>query len=1003
MIYDDYIAYADEYRARYGENTVVLMQVGDFFELYGVQNETDMMGADMYTIGDICNLTVTRKNKSILENSRSNPLMAGFPLHALSKHSQALLDHGYTVVIIRQVTPPPNVRREVTEILSPSTTATPHNQDSNYLLVYQWERYPNGAVCVGIAGADVSTGHTFAYEVASSAADPMRAYDEAFRMLQAYQPREVVLCGDGDTHYIETLLASSAVNSRVMHKRWGRNGDVCKVAYQNEVLAKTYGDGVRSMLSPIERVGLDKYDASRAAFVWMIRFIWDHNELVVKRLRLPEIIHDERYLTLEYNSAVQLNVLGFMPGEKPLISLLNKCCTAPGSREFKRRLLAPLVECEAIRTRYDRVEHLLSTKAVNQIRKGLKHVVDIERLVRRMQLGTLSPIDWHLLHGSFQFVKGIAEYDGCATIIETIGAMERSYMATLLVEECAKYTLADVKGSVFQRGVHTEIDDMTDEITAGFAALTDIADRITSLGDADACLCRLDSNERDGYFLQITRKRWDTAGQRGWPQHAYVAKPISAGSSVLRLHDAVIEDASDRILKAQRNVATIVVQKFKEYVESFLATWEPALRQVIEYVVDVDVAANNAFIAAEFGYCRPILDESAAASYLEFADIRHPIIEQLTTSVEYVKNDVHLRSTGMLLYGINASGKSSLMKAVGLNIIMAQAGMYVAATKLVFSPFRHVFTRITSMDNIYRGMSTFVVEMAELRNILQRCDARSLVLGDELCAGTESVSAIAIVSAGIDVLVQKRCCFIFATHLHEIEECDGVSVCHMHIRADPDTGKITYDRKLVPGRGSPLYGLEVCESLGMPREFLDRAHVVRKRVQGVAADVVAPHWSRYNKEVCVDMCKVCGTRPAEETHHISPQESASEDGFVAPGTRVHRRSNLVPLCRECHVREHHGNLRIQGYVQTSDGIQLAFEERPRARAAPPPTTFEDVVRELGKKYEYDVATAQWYTRSPRRRCKVDTVVNVAHKTYKYKLTEDERHRLPAELASSAYT
>jgi DNA mismatch repair protein MutS len=971
MIYDDYIQYCDQYRELYGEKTVVLIQVGDFFELYGIQNDTETCGADMYTIGDICNLTVTRKNKSILENSRANPLMAGFPLHAVSKHTQTLLDNGYTIVLVRQVTPPPNVRREVTEILSPSTTMTPAKPDNNFLIVCHWEKYPNGTYSLGVAGADISTGYTFAYENATA------PFDEVVRIVQTYAPREIVFSGATD---VQINIAQN------IH----RITKPMKPSYIAEVLRKVYGQ--QGMLDPIEEIGLDRYDAARTAFVALILFLYEHNELIIARLQRPDILETRDFLTLEYNSAVQLNVIGCLPGDKPLISLLNKCSTAIGSREFKRRLLTPLADPSAIQTRYDRIDHIINSRAVLQIRKALKNVGDIERMLRRMELGTLSPIDWFAFHTSLEYVKTAAEYDD-SLIANHINNIQRSYINILSIEECSKYTLADIKGSVFHHGIFPDVDALAESVAQSFARLDDIANNING---------RIDSNERDGYFLQVTKKRWETAVLNGLDAKKYVTRPISTGSSVLRVQNTEIEKCSETILNGQRRIGLLVTTRYKEFMERFVVQTAEDVRSIVTYVADLDVAANNAFIATEYGYSRPIINVSATSSYIDVKEIRHPIIELLSTEVEYVKNDVHLDCSGMLLYGINASGKSSLMKAIGINLIMAQAGMFVAATRMDYAPYHHVFTRITSGDNIYRGMSTFVVEMAELRNILMRCDDRSLVLGDELCAGTESVSAIAIVSAGIDALVKKRSSFIFATHLHEIND-DRVAIYHMHIETDPQTGKIIYDRRLKPGKGHELYGLEVCASLGMPAEFMDMAHRIRKRVQGVPTEIVADRWSRYNKEVCVDICKVCSERPAEETHHISPQETASEDGFISPGVRVHRRSNLVPLCKECHLREHHGDLNIRGYRHTSNGIELDVATIPSPPSQRSIDTFETVVAELRKKYEYRIDISQWYTRDTRRRCKFESIIKFAYKNYSYKFNEDEQALLSSELATRSYT
>ena len=152
----------------------------------------------------------------------------------------------------------------------------------------------------------------------------------------------------------------------------------------------------------------------------------------------------------------------------------------------------------------------------------------------------------------------------------------------------------------------------------------------------------------------------------------------------------------------------------------------------------------------------------------------------------------------MLLFGTNASGKSSLMKAIGLNVIMAQCGFFVAATKLVYRPYHHIFSRINNNDNIFKGESSFAVEMSELRSILKRANNQSLILGDELCSGTESISALSIFSASVIKLHERKSSFIFATHLHElcniqkINELNGkgIRMCHLKVIYDPKTGKL---------------------------------------------------------------------------------------------------------------------------------------------------------------------------------------------------------------------
>jgi DNA mismatch repair protein MutS len=311
-------------------------------------------------------------------------------------------------------------------------------------------------------------------------------------------------------------------------------------------------------------------------------------------------------------------------------------------------------------------------------------------------------------------------------------------------------------------------------------------------------------------------------------------------------------------------------------------------------------------------------------------NMRHPIIERIQDDVEYIGNDIELNENGILLYGINASGKSSYMKAIGLNIIMAQAGMYVAADEMRYYPYNSIFTRISGMDNIYKGMSSFTVEMTELRNILQRCNKYSLVIGDEICCGTESISGISIVASGIDTLIKKKACFIFASHLHELTKISciskhikekALSVKHIRITID-DKNRIIYDRKMQDGQGSKIYGIEVCKSLDMPFDFMKNAERIRKEVDGINKDIVKNKKSRYNSNVIVDKCKICD-KDAEETHHISYQENANDDGYI---TSFHKNAkhNLVPLCKDCHRKEHSGDLKIKGYIATSAGVILDY-------------------------------------------------------------------------------
>jgi DNA mismatch repair protein MutS len=360
--------------------------------------------------------------------------------------------------------------------------------------------------------------------------------------------------------------------------------------------------------------------------------------------------------------------------------------------------------------------------------------------------------------------------------------------------------------------------------------------------------------------------------------------------------------------------------------------------------LDTDVAL--AACAEEYGYVRPVYEEVAdeaeanARSGLAVVGLRHPILERVHSETPYISHSIALGSLasaasaaasadqGILLYGVNAAGKSSLSKAIGLAVLMAQIGMPVPATEMRIAPYKSLFTRILGNDNLWAGMSSFVVEMTEFRSILKAAGPTTLVLGDELCAGTETVSAIAIVGAGIQTLVGKGAQFVFATHLHELMTMPELAaplatgaVRAYHLSVVPDMrGRLIYDRKLKEGSGSPIYGLEVCRGLDMDAGFLEAAMGIRRRLEGARGFAAT---SRYNAAIPVQACSVCGkTQGTLETHHIRPQAAADAKGRVEPGRHKNEAGNLVVLCESCHDAHHRGDLEIRGWVATTEGRVL---------------------------------------------------------------------------------
>jgi DNA mismatch repair protein MutS len=287
-------------------------------------------------------------------------------------------------------------------------------------------------------------------------------------------------------------------------------------------------------------------------------------------------------------------------------------------------------------------------------------------------------------------------------------------------------------------------------------------------------------------------------------------------------------------------------------------------------------------------------------------------------------------SNGLLLYGTNAVGKTSFIKSVGIALIMAQAGLFVPCEAFIYKPYTCIFTRILGNDNIFKGLSTFAVEMSELRTILTQADAHSLVLGDELCSGTESDSALSIFTAGLETLHQKESTFLFATHFHEIVKYQEVQaltrlqMMHMAVQYNAETGILMYDRKLRAGPGESMYGLEVCKSLNLPDEFLERAHAIRMRYKPESRNILSLETSQYNaKKIVGGLCEMCSPdkkNKASEVHHLQPQKKAKKEknDYISTFHKNHP-ANLVNICEECHQKIHLIGNKEHRIVKTGTG------------------------------------------------------------------------------------
>ena len=558
--------------------------------------------------------------------------------------------------------------------------------------------------------------------------------------------------------------------------------------------------------------------------------------------------------------------------------------------------------------------------------KRLKSMSDVHRLYRRIQQGTVSASDIIGLDTTLKAAEWILRNVITEATANTEGI---AVDLTLIRSEVFKVFSAEKcygdseDTCLFQPGLISALDSLESQIQTKHDAITAwIASCAKAAGVS-----------QDTFKPEFREKSLVVKGPRGAIQTLKMSNLLPSNTVAVTNKSAAYLESPEldqmfmalsrlrELLKQQQSVS--LIEQGSELAGTLLVPW----MRVADWITHVDVNLTLARVATDMGYVRPaILQDDDAAVQIE--GLRHPILEAQDRKIPYVQHDVTLGtadSQGWLLYGLNASGKSSLMRATGLAVLLAQAGSYVPAGKMILAPFTSLHTRIINTDNLWMGLSSFAVEMSEMRDIFREAGPRSLVLGDELCSGTETTSATALVAAGLKGLLKRGAKFLFATHLHglvQIPEVIGdgrLKVWHLHVEYDKVRDRLVYHRTLREGSGSSLYGLEVAKAMRIPDDILEDAIRFRKQLAG-ESELSESVGSAWNSKVIRRKCENCGVSESGslETHHIRERHTAT-GGRLADGSNVHAAANLVVLCDKCHDEVHGGTLSVGPLIQTSDG------------------------------------------------------------------------------------
>ena len=948
-MFKEYIQFYQTYRQKYGPKTAIFLMVGSFYELYDLQNnETGETECNILEIVDYLGIQLSSKKGTEIGKNQTG-LFAGFPDYVLHKWAGRLTSAGWTVVIVDQIKDKRNkvVERKVSRILSPSThieNAT--STETPYIATLYFVQTQTTTPVFGAGVLDLTTGTTMTYSGTTNGRPDVWTTDDLTQMLNIYSPKELIVYWHSpfaipDKHVFKRMFNLSSVIPIHTH-RVETLGSFCSESIRAEYLQKIYN--IKSLLIPKIYLGL-RSEPEELALVYLLQFVEEHFPSVLKSFQRNESWNPNTRLVCGNHALTQLQMTGNNPHES-VVYLFNRCITPMGKRAIRERLLSPFSDAYEIQNRLNQVQDYMnwSETRSKSLEQQLRFMFDLPRLHRKMLCGLIQPQEIVGLFQTYSAIRVIYTRITTETSLsqpftdEQWGVYQDLFCKHFSEDKAKRYS-EDV--TVFNPETYPNIGQIERKIEQTLEQFQQLRQEIAATIGCVLDVIRLEKREKEPFGIKIPL---GTLQQIKKHQGAKKVQGIQ-GIKITELKSSgwidceTLQQLNHTLQKLREKLVHLVREHLIEACLE-ISNAGQTLWSILEYWIShVDCTQCIGRVSKERGFSCPDIDlENSGNAYLDIQNMRHPLVEASATKVEYVKHDITLglgteTATGWLIYGMNSSGKSTLMKAVGICVLLAQAGCFVPAKSMRLKPFKSIYTRILNNDNLFSGLSSFAVEMSELRDILKHADSNSLVLGDELCSGTESVSAQALVSSGIQWLSSRGSKFIFATHLHGLTEwldlpTLNVHVWHLHVEYDPVQGKLIYDRSLRSGNGSTLYGLEVARAMDLPFDFIEQALKNRNQMIGSKPlNETTP--SKWNKNIHRHICEICKHPICSdlEVHHIIPRSEAV-DNRLEDGTHMNDSRNLIVLCQKCHDEVHANKINIGPVKMTSEGPVRQIHTRP---------------------------------------------------------------------------